>query len=93
MALGAKTGGRKKGTPNRMSATVKDNIVAVFDKVGGTKTMVNWAKENLTEFYRLYGRLLPSETTIANPDGSPLLKGITVVFGRSLPDSGVPPKA
>ncbi len=49
-----------------------------------------WAVKELAD--RLDGKP-QQDTTIANPDGSPLLKGITVFFGRIQPDSGVPPKA
>jgi hypothetical protein len=67
MAKGNKTGGRKKGTPNHLSGGVKSNIVAVFDKIGGREAMARWATENMTEFYKLYGRLLPTE--LSGPEG------------------------
>ena len=56
-----KTGGRQKGTPNKVNATVKDNVLAVFNRLGGTAQMAIWATENQTEFYRLYSKLIPSE--------------------------------
>jgi hypothetical protein len=68
MAAGKKTGGRVKGTPNHMSSGVKSNIIAVFDKIGGRDKMAKWAEENQTEFYKLYGRLLPTE--VSGPDGA-----------------------
>lgn len=52
---------RPLGARNKIGAMVKENIVAVFTRLGGTAAMAEWAKENLTEFYRLYGRLIPSE--------------------------------
>jgi len=61
MAQGAKTGGRKKGTSNKLNATVKDNVLAVFNRLDGTAGMAQWAKENQTEFYKIYARLIPSE--------------------------------
>lgn len=89
---GVRQGGRQKGTPNKIGATVRENVIRVFDNMGGIKSMTTWAKDNQTEFFKLYGRLIPSETnaTLANADGSPLLKGITVVFQSG---SEVPPKA
>jgi hypothetical protein len=63
MAAGKKTGGRVKGTPNALSGGVKSNIIGVFDKIGGRDQMARWAQENQTEFYKLYGRLLPTEVT------------------------------
>jgi len=33
--------------------------------------MAKWAQENLTEFYRIYTRLVPLKQRLANPDGGP----------------------
>jgi hypothetical protein len=70
MAAGKKTGGRVKGTPNALSSGVKSNIIGVFDKIGGRDQMAKWAQENQTEFYKLYGRLLPTE--VSGPEGAPI---------------------
>lgn len=51
----------RKGSPNKIGAEVKENIVAVFIRLGSTAAMAEWARENLTEFYRLYARLIPTE--------------------------------
>jgi len=61
--IGGKTkgAGRKKGVPNKLSGSVKQNIVGVFDKIGGREKMAKWAEDNQTDFYRLYGRLAPTE--------------------------------
>jgi hypothetical protein len=61
MATGKKTGGRKKGTPNKLSATVKENVIAVFDELGGKEHMKRWAAENPNQFYNIYAKLLPTE--------------------------------
>ena len=62
--------GRKRGTPNRVSATVKENILAVFTRIGGTAAMARWATKNPTEFYKIYAKLLP--TQITGEDGDPV---------------------
>ena len=49
----------RKGKPNKMSGTVKENLVAVFTRLGGTSAMAEWAEENTTEFYKLYAKMLP----------------------------------
>jgi len=54
---------RPKGVPNKLGAQAKENIVAVFTRLGGTAGMAAWARRNQTEFYRLYARLIPSEST------------------------------
>jgi hypothetical protein len=35
--------------------------MAVFNRLGGTATMAQWARENPTEFYKLNARLIPMQ--------------------------------
>ena len=73
MATGKKTGGRQKGTPNKLNANAKDNIAAVFQRIGGLEAMAQWATENRTEYYRIYSRLLPIDAQISGANGGPLV--------------------
>lgn len=66
----AKTGGRQKGTPNKTTATVKEALQSVYAKRGGDDALLRWADENTTEFYKLWGRMLPQE--VSGPDGGPM---------------------
>jgi hypothetical protein len=59
---GPKNGGRKKGTPNKSSASVKAAFLLAFDAAGGDKALAEWARDNRTEFYKLYAKLLPTES-------------------------------
>jgi uncharacterized MAPEG superfamily protein len=52
---------RPKGSPNKAGALVRENVIAVFNRLQGTAGMATWAKKNLTEFYRIYARLIPTE--------------------------------
>ena len=63
MAKNKKTGGRTKGTPNKQSASVKQCIINAFEDMGGVQNLVKWGKENQTEFYKLWGRMIPHEVT------------------------------
>lgn len=63
MPAGKKVGGRVAGVPNKVTGIAKDNITAVFIRLGGTAAMAKWAEENQTEFYRIYSRLIPTEVT------------------------------
>lgn len=56
--------GRPKGTPNKTSKTAKENIMAVFEGMGGTITMQAWANANRSDFYKIYGRLIPTDVKI-----------------------------
>jgi hypothetical protein len=69
MTARAKTGGRQAGTPNKLSSSVKENIVGVFTRMGGVPAMVKWAEENPTQFYQIYAKLLPVDVD-ANVTGN-----------------------
>ena len=68
MAAGKKTGGRKKGSLNRITKSFKDAVRTVYEDIGGHEAFAAWARENPTEFYRIAARLIPTE--IAAKDGT-----------------------
>lgn len=74
MAKGRKTGGRKKGSVNKTTASVKAALTQAFDKRGGVPALLKWANEEPTEFYRLWGRLAPTEVGVAEGAGALILK-------------------
>lgn len=61
---------RTKGAKNKLSGTAKENIAAVFVRLGSTAAMAKWAQENQTEFYKLYGRLIPVEQHVSGSIGN-----------------------
>jgi len=71
---GKKFGGRTKGTPNKLSASVKDNVISVFEDLGGTEHMKLWASENPTQFYNIYAKLLPLQLNGAGENGEHISK-------------------
>ena len=58
---GRKVGGRQKGTPNKVTATLKEMILGALDQVGGERYLIEQSERNPTAFIALLGRLLPSE--------------------------------
>ncbi|RLA16679.1 MAG: hypothetical protein DRQ56_10265 [Gammaproteobacteria bacterium] len=58
-----KTGGRKKGTPNKTTALVKDMIIEALGNSGGVEYLVKVAKDNPAVFCTLLGRVLPHNHT------------------------------
>jgi hypothetical protein len=54
--------GRPKGSQNTFNRNVKDAILDAYEKLGGLDGFVNWAVDNQTEYYRMFGRLAPIET-------------------------------
>ena len=85
----------RKGSPNKVGAEAKENIVAVFTRLGSTAAMAKWAEDNKTEFYKLYARLIPAavEGTVevehkAIPDESTLAAKLAAVLAsRQEPES------
>lgn len=66
MAKGKKTGGRKPGSINKVTATAREAFQHAFNELGGTAALVTWAKsdpDNRKVFYTLYARLIPMDVT------------------------------
>lgn len=63
MAAGRKTGGRQKGSVNKITTIAKDAIAAAAEGLGGTERLIDWAKEdakNESAFWTtIYPKLLP----------------------------------
>jgi hypothetical protein len=53
--------GRPLGSKGKANKSAKENVLAVFTRLGGTANMAKWAKENQNEFYKLYARLIPQQ--------------------------------
>lgn len=88
MAKGYKTGGRRRGTPNRITRAFRDAVQTVYHDIGGDKGFSDWAQENRTEFYKIAARLIPQEMHDASdetiivqlvqffrPENTPALRG------------------
>jgi hypothetical protein len=58
-----KTGGRRKGTPNKLNADVKAMILAALAAKGGQKYLEKQADANPTAFLTLVGKLIPLQFT------------------------------
>ena len=73
MALGKKTGGRQKGSPNKLTAQLKDMILQALDEShpdGGVGYLKQTAIEHPAAFVTLVGKVLPLQVTGEN--GGPL---------------------
>ena len=56
-----KSGGRKRGTPNRLGKEVRELVREALDRAGGAEYLLRAAKEQPQAFMSLLGRLVPSE--------------------------------
>jgi hypothetical protein len=72
-----KTGGRKKGTPNKFTKGVKEMVLAALDQAGGIKYLVEQARENPAAFMSLVGKILPLQLT-GKDDGPIAYKGVGI---------------
>ena len=52
--------GRPVGSKNKFT-TLKSAFIEVFEEIGGVDNLVEWARCNQTEFYKMLARLMPRE--------------------------------
>ena len=74
MAKGYKTGGRQKGSQNKVNKELKQMILDALDEKGGTAYLARQADENPTAFIALIGRVLPMTVQGPGDDGEVLFK-------------------
>lgn len=65
-----KNAGRKEGSINKLTKTVKERVLEVFNELQDDPkaNMLNWAKEEPTEFYKIAAKLIPADIN-AKVDG------------------------
>lgn len=68
MTVGIKTGGRKLGTPNKLTAALKDALANAFEEVGGQSYLVKVALEDPRTFCTLLGKAMPTAIEGGDPD-------------------------
>ena len=87
MAIGRKTGGRKKGSINRITRSIKEVITDAFHEMQLKPgvNMLEWGERNPTEFYRLASKLIPLQ--LANDPENPMPTTIIQI----IPDTGCEP--
>ena len=82
LKAGERTVGRAKGTPNQLTASIKDAIQNAFEELGGTSYLVHVGRSDPRTFCALLSKLLP--TKLSNADGSPLLAALTELTDAQL---------
>ena len=62
---GEKTGGRTKGTPNKLTSTFKELVISTMDALQSHEksNLKTWAEDNPTEFYKIASKLIPTEVS------------------------------
>ena len=74
--------GRVKGTPNQLTASIKDAIHNAFERLGGVSYLEHVGRTDPRTFCALLSKLLP--TKLSNADGSPLLAALTELTDAQL---------
>lgn len=78
-----KTGGKVKGSQNKLTKTVKEVFTAVFSELqkDPQAKLSEWGKKNPTDFYKLASKLIPAAVEAKIESES----GITIF---QIPDNG-----
>lgn len=79
---GERTIGRAKGTPNKLTVSIREAIEHAFDRLGGVSYLEHVGRNDPRTFCALLSKLLP--TKLANADGSPLLAALTELTDAQL---------
>ena len=70
--------GRPLGSKNKFT-TLKNAFIETFEELGGVDNLVEWARCNQTEFYRMLSRLLPKEVEATVVSQSSLVEALMEV--------------
>jgi hypothetical protein len=72
-----KAGGRQKGTPNKITKTIREAILESFENLGGSEYLERMARIEPVAYMTLLGKVLPTQLT--GLEDEPLLPdGFTV---------------
>ena len=84
--------GRPVGSKNKFT-TLKNAFIETFEELGGVDNLVEWARANQTEFYRMVARLMPKEVEAKISSEFTLVDALMEVedyvkYERTLTDNG-----
>ena len=82
-----KTGGRKAGTPNKINALLRDDILEAASRAhpeGRVGYLTEQARENPTAFLTLLGKVLPMQVS---GDGGGAVQVVLKTIYESKPDA------
>ena len=79
---GARGPGRPKGSPNRVTADVREMVIAALQRAGGVRYLARQAELNPVAFLALVGKTLPLK--FAGASGDAPIREFRVVFGEGV---------
>ena len=84
---GRKTGGRRKGTPNKINRDLREMLLTALHQAGGVKYLTACAKDSPAVFLALLAKILPKESSAADRDDPDAGKLVVEIIG-GLPKPG-----
>jgi len=63
--------GRKKGTPNKITVSMKAAVYEAFNEAGGVEALTRYARRDPKGFYNIAAKLIPTE--LVGKGGKPLI--------------------
>ena len=79
--LSGNPNGRPVGSKNKFT-TLKSTFIEAFEEIGGVDNLVEWARCNQTEFYKILARLMPREIHADVNAGSTLVECLRKIKER-----------
>jgi hypothetical protein len=76
--------GRKKGSINKKTASVKEALAEAFELMGGVQSLLKWGRANPKDFYPLWTKMLPTDIK-AEIHGGITLTPVINLSGRPEP--------
>ena len=73
--------GRPVGSKNQFT-TLKSAFIDAFEEIGGVDNLVEWARCNQTEFYKMLARLMPREIHANVNTGTSLIECLREIDER-----------
>ena len=81
--------GRKPGSPNKTTTSVKEAITQAFDGLGGVPALIRWGTKNPHAFYPLWARLAPAELNVRAEGFDALAEALRLAEARAADRLGV----
>lgn len=79
-----RVGGRQKGTPNKLTATVRTAVIDAFEKLGGVDYLVKIGTEEPKTFITLLAKILPTEVEGPGDEGQHIVfSWLSEIDGRT----------
>ena len=75
--------GRPRGSQNKVTRAAKEAFVMAFESLGGVESLTAWARRHPGDFYRLYARLIPTDTHVTGEARAP----VTIVVRGVKPEN------